>query len=159
MISCNPTKVKEEIPFTALDYSYFVGQYESMIICNTGQILILQSNQWTGGEKKYSCLLDFAKQDTLLKLIKELLSLKIDSILIEPIADHPASISFVIKSKESTHYYSYFGDMHDNTYSSVFKLSDYLNNLRKTLIEKSDSDFVFDSKSRLINAPQTPPEK
>jgi len=153
VISCNRTEVEQELPFASIDYSYFMGQFESIKIDNSGQILIWQRDPWTFKNKKYSFYIDLYKQDTLLDLIKHIHSVKLDSILEEPVADHPVSIGLIINYKDSLYSYSYLGDMNDTSYSIVYKLSNYLNNLSKRLVERTDSDFMFESTTRLILPP------
>jgi hypothetical protein len=156
MTCCSIPKPKIELPFESIDYCFYVGRFECNKIYNNGRDFISLSSEYSPDNFKYSVQLDQFQLDTLYKLVAEILSAKLDTLYQETICDNPASISLIIKLKNSKQKYSYSGDFNTMKYSPLYKLSDYINNLNRHLIEQLDSNFVFESKSRLILPPPPP---
>jgi hypothetical protein len=121
-----------------------------MKIINTGQAYISIIDEYSGQNEKYSLKLDPIEIDSLSKLIKSISVVKLDSTYDEPIQDHPASISLIVKYQGHILRCSYKGDFNNKEYTPLYHISVYLNSLINNVIEQSDSIFVFESKSRLI---------
>jgi hypothetical protein len=153
LISCIEPNHKAPVSFESIDYSFFVGDFKSVKIINSGQAYISIIDYYSNQKDKYELKLDPSVMDTLSKLVKSILSVKMDSIFDEPKADHPASISIIIKTNEGLFKCSYKGDFQNEEFSPLYKISEYLNNLIRKTINQSDSLFIYESKSRLILPP------
>jgi hypothetical protein len=113
----------------------------------------------------YSLTLDKESMDCISKMIEKLSKDKPDSIYHAFSADHPKSLSLIIKSKWRTILTSYNGDLVEVKLNSLFQLTRYLDKLiykyrdklSYKLNEPSDSAIVSESKSRLILPPPPPP--
>jgi hypothetical protein len=150
VISCTRPNQKEIVSFDSIDYSFFVGDFRSVKIFNTGQAFISITDEFSGQNDKYSLKLDPIQIDTLSRLVKSIFIVKLDSIYDEPIQDHPASVSLIVKYKDHIIRCSYKGDFNNKEFTPLFHISEYLNGLIYNVIEQADSIFVFESKSRLF---------
>jgi hypothetical protein len=147
--------IKDSSTFESIEYTYFVGYFQSIKILKNGVTQISDSSGYSG-TKFYSLTLDRTILDSLSKMTKMLLNVKLDSFYDAPIADHPISLSLIIKTKERTISTSYSGDQVESQWNSLFHMTDYLGDLCKKEITHVDSTFVFETKSRLIMPPPPP---
>jgi hypothetical protein len=156
LFGCKEQKnLKDLSTFESIEYSYFVGYFQSIKILNNGVTQISDSSGYAG-TKFYSLILDKTILDSLSKMTKMLFNIKLDSMYDAPIADHPISFSLIVKTKERTISTSYSGDQIESQWNSLFHLTDYLGDICKKEIEHVDSTFVFETKSRLILPPAPP---
>ncbi len=156
LFSCKEQKVIKDLStFESIEYSFYLGYFQSIKILNNGVTQISDSSGYAG-TKFYSLTLDKTIIDSLSKMTKMLFNIKLDSTYDAPICDHPISLSLIIKTKERTISTSYFGDQNESQLSSLFHLTNYLGGICKKEIEHVDSTFVFDTKSRLILPPPPP---
>jgi hypothetical protein len=156
LLGCKEQKeIKDLSSFESIDYSFYLGYFQSIRILSNGATNILDSSGYSD-TKFYSFTLDKTVIDSLSKMTKMLFTLKLDSIYQSPIADHPISFSLIIKTKEKTILTSYSGDLNESKWNSLFQLVNYLGKLCKEEIEHVDSKIVFESKSRLILPPPPP---
>ena len=102
LFGCKEQKeIKDLSTFKSIDYSFYVGYFQSIKILSNGGTHIYDSSEYSG-TKFYSLTLDKTILDSLSKMTKVLLNLKLDSIYEAPICDHPISFSLIIKTKEKT---------------------------------------------------------
>ena len=156
LFGCTQKKIKNTPTFESIDYSFFVGYFQSIKILSNGTTNISDSSGYTG-TKFYSLTLNKSVLDSLSKMINLLFSLKLDSIYAAQVCDHPISFSLIIKTKEKSISTSYHGDQNETQWNSLFHMSEYLRNICNKEMEHIDSTFVFESKSRLILPPTPPP--
>ena len=157
LLGCKEQKeIKELSTFESIDYSFYVGYFQSIKILSNGATYISDSSGYAG-TKFYSITLDRSILDSLSKMTNLLVSIKLDSIYAAHNCDHPISFSLIIKTKEKTISTSYYGDLNEKQWNSLFHLTNYLGRLFKKEKEHVDSTFVFETKSRLILPPAPPP--
>jgi hypothetical protein len=149
-------ELKDLSTFKSIDYSFYVGYFQSIKILSNGVTHISESSEYSG-TKFYSLTLDKTILDSLSKMTELVFNIKLDSIYEASICDHPISFSLMIKTKERTISTSYNGDQNETQWNSLFHLTNYLGSICKKEIEHVDSSFIFETKSKLILPPAPPP--
>jgi hypothetical protein len=154
LFSCKvQKKQKESLSFDSIDYSFYFGYFESVKILSSGEMFILENNDYPNESKYYSLKLDKANLDSLSNITKLLFDIKIDSFYLALIGDHPISFSLIIRSKEKSFATSYHGDCNETELNLLFHFNRFLMSLCQKEMEIVDSNFVFKSKSKLILIP------
>jgi len=151
LLCCSRSKV--ENAFESIDYSCFYGVSNSLKISSDGKTYISKFYNHPDRVENLSLKLTSIQVDSLAKMIKVLSEIKLDTLFIAPMADHPISFALIIKTKDQNQMISYRGDLNEIEFRQLFILHEYLNHLINKAINKSDTIMAFKSKSRLILPP------
>jgi hypothetical protein len=151
---CNT--VKDPLSFNSIDYSSYWGFYNSIKILNTGKTFIYYKD-FMENTYYYSLDLDKNQLDSLSIMVRTSYSIKLDSTYILE-RDSGRDFSLIINSDKGRLSTTYSGPYTgveglDKLYSFIDNLIGVSEKLRKSV----DSDFDFESKTKLRMILPTPP--
>lgn len=147
VIGCKNTN--EKLSFNSIDYSSYWGFYNSIKILNTGEVYIYYTD-FEGNTFYYSLVLKKTQLDSISNMVEKLYTIEIDSIYrLE--RDSGRDFSLIIKSAKSHILTTYSGPYSGvKELTPLFNFLDYLICISENCRKSVKSNFVFESKTKLM---------
>ena len=144
----------------SIDYSYFWGYYSSIKIYDNGKVdLQYNDHGYPDRSLRYHFQLTDSQLDSITEFSDKLYNLSLDTIIIQhDCMSQCVSFSMIVQYDDHLLETSYKGNYYSKPeLADLFKFAEFLDHLMKESIESMDSNFIFQSRPKLILPP--PPAK
>lgn len=150
------SNTEEPLSFNSIDYFSFWGFYNSIKIQNTGKTFIYYKDPMEN-TYYYSLYLNKNQIDSLSDMVRVLYTIKIDSLYILE-RDSGRDFSLIIKSEKGRLETTYSGPYNNvEGLELLYRFIDHLIDVSEKLRKSTNSNFDFESRTKLKMILPTPP--